>query len=112
MHKRLTLALAITLLAGVALLGAWQSAQSAPSALPAAQYTCGYWDPPGCGPGLPGGVWVPNPGPHCSTPVPATPRPPGPPPPPPPACNPIKQNPFTDYTVADGTLTGNGCSGF
>ena len=112
MRKRFAWALAMVLVSGLALLAASQSAQSAPSAMPVSQYTCGYWDPPGCGPGLPGCVWVPNPGPHCSTPVPATPRPPGPPPPPPPACNPIKQNPFTDFTVSDGTLTGNGCSPF
>ena len=84
MRKRFAWALAMVLVSGLALLAASQSAQSAPSAMPVSQYTCGYWDPPGCGPGLPGCVWVPNPGPHCSTPVPATPRPPGPPPPPPP----------------------------
>lgn len=111
MRKPFVIALIVVLSTGAAILTLSQSAQSAPFALPVNQYTCGYWDPPGCR-GGPGCVWIPNPGPHCATPVPATPRPPGPPAPPPAPCNPVKQNPFQSYTVSDGTLTGNGCGPF
>jgi hypothetical protein len=92
---------------GWLMLSPTQTARSAPLN----QGGCGYWEPPGCR-GGPGCVWIPEPSPNCSTPVPVTPRPPGPPPPPPPPCSPIKGNPFQDYGVDDGTLTGHGCSPF